>query len=145
MPQRDKWTLIFDARGLRYGMMTTNSSESFNKVFKGIHVVPVSCIMEYLFRKCNKYFVNRWNIAKSFKDKWGRAGRKHLDLSETIASNQVGEAFGPSRLFYNIRLAGGTNSGARSMVVRIIGSTLTKRNALVTFSNSSMCLARMTS
>jgi hypothetical protein len=103
MPQRDKWALAFDARGLRYGVMTTNSLELFNKVFKGIRAVPVSGIMESLFRKCNEYFVNRWNIAKVSKVKWGRAGKKHLDLSETIASNQVGEAFGPSRLVYNIR------------------------------------------
>jgi hypothetical protein len=34
-----------------------------------------------------------------------------LDISETIASNQVGEAFGPSRLVYNIRSTGGTNPG----------------------------------
>ena len=61
--------------------MTTNSSESFNKVFKGIHVVPVSGIVEYSFRKCNEYFVNHWNITKTSKEKWGRVGRKHLDLS----------------------------------------------------------------
>ena len=108
---RDKWALAFDAGGLRYNMMTTDSSKSFNKVFKGIRAVPVSVIVEYSFRKCNEYFVNRWNIAKASKEKWGRAGRKHLDLSETIASNQVGEAFGPSRLVYNIRSAGGTNPG----------------------------------
>ena len=34
-----------------------------------------------------------------------------MDLSEMIASNQVGEAFGPSRLVYNIRSTGGTNPG----------------------------------
>ena len=50
MPQRDKWALAFDAGGLRYNMMTTDSSKSFNKVFKGIHVVPVSGIVEYSFR-----------------------------------------------------------------------------------------------
>jgi hypothetical protein len=111
MPQRDKWALAFDAKGLRYDMMTTNSSESFNKVFKGIRAVPVSGTVEYSFRKCNEYFVNRWNMAKASKEKWGRAGRKYLDLSETIASNQVGEAFGPSRLVYNIRSAGGMNPG----------------------------------
>jgi hypothetical protein len=111
MPQRDKWALAFDAGGLRYGVMTTNSSESLNKVFKGIRAVPVSGIVEYLFRKCNEYFMNRWNIAKMSKDKWGRADRKHLDVAETIASNQLGEAFGPSRLVYNIRSAGGTNPG----------------------------------
>jgi hypothetical protein len=98
MPQRDKWALEFNARGIRYGVMTTSCLELFNKVFKGIRAVPVSGIVEYSFRKCNEYFVNRWNIAKASKEKWGRAGRKHLDLLETIASNQVGEALGPSRL-----------------------------------------------
>jgi hypothetical protein len=68
---------------------------------------------------------------------------KHLDLSETIALNQVGEAFGRSRLVYSIRSAGGTTRGERSMVVGIIGWTLRKRTALVTFHNSSMSLARM--
>jgi len=111
MLQKDKWALVFDAGGLRYDVMTTKSLESFNKVFKGIRAVLVSLIVEYSFRKCNEYFVNRWNIAKASKDKWGRTGRKHLDLSEMIASNQVGEAFGPSRLVYNIRSARGMNPG----------------------------------
>jgi hypothetical protein len=112
MSQRDKWVLAFDDEGLRYSVMTTNSSKSLNKVFKGIRAVPVSGIVEYSFRKCNEYFGNRWNIAKMSKDKWGRVGRKHLDVAETIASNQLGEAFGPSRLVYNIRSAGGTNLGS---------------------------------
>jgi hypothetical protein len=108
MPHRDKWALAFDVGGLRYDMMTTNSSESFNKVFKGIRAVPMLGIVEYSFRKCNEYFVNRWNIGKVSKEKWGPTGRKHLDVAETIASNQVAEAFGPSKLLYNIRSAGGT-------------------------------------
>jgi hypothetical protein len=58
MPQREKWALAFDVRGLRYGVMTTNSLKLFNKVFKGICAFPVSGIVEYLFRKCNEYFVN---------------------------------------------------------------------------------------
>ena len=66
---------------------------------------------EYSFRKCNEYFVNRWNIAKLSKDKWSRDGRKHLDVLEMISSNQLGEGFGPSRLVYNIRSTGGTNPG----------------------------------
>jgi hypothetical protein len=69
MPQREKWALAFDVGGLRYGVMTTNSSESFNKVFKGIRAVPVSGIVEYSFRKCNEYFVNQWNIAKVSNNK----------------------------------------------------------------------------
>ena len=49
MPKREKWVLAFDAGGLRYGMMTNDSSKSFNKVFKGIRVVPVLGIVEYSF------------------------------------------------------------------------------------------------
>ena len=73
MSQKEQWALAFDTGGLRYGVMTTNSSESFNKVFKGIRAVPVSGIVEYSFRKCNEYFVNRWNITNVSKEKWGRA------------------------------------------------------------------------
>jgi hypothetical protein len=111
MAQRDKWPLAFDDGGLRYGVMTTNSSESLNKVFKGIRAVLVLGIVEYSFRKCNEYFVNRWNIANRSREKWGRAGRKYLEVAEMIASNQVGEAFGSSRLVYNVMLVGCTNPG----------------------------------
>jgi hypothetical protein len=58
MPQRDKWALAFNVVGLQYGVMTTNSLESFNKVFKGIRAVLVSGTMECSFRKCNEYFAN---------------------------------------------------------------------------------------
>jgi hypothetical protein len=67
--------------------MTTNSLKSLNKVLKGIRAVPMPGIVEYSFRKCNEYFVNRWNITKVSKEKWGHAGGKHLDLAEAIAPN----------------------------------------------------------
>jgi hypothetical protein len=69
MPQREKWALAFDARVLRYSVITTNSLESFNNVFKGIRAVLVLGIIEYSFRKCNEYFVNCWNTAKVSKEK----------------------------------------------------------------------------
>ena len=47
MPQRDKWALAFDVRGLRYSVMTTHSSKLFNMVFKGIRAVLVSHIVKY--------------------------------------------------------------------------------------------------
>jgi hypothetical protein len=111
MSQREKWALIFDTGGLRYGIMTTNSSESLNKVFKGIRAVLVSGIVEYSFRKCNEYLVNRWNIANRSKEKWDQAGRKYLEIAEMISSNQVGDSYGPSRLVYNIYSAGVTTLG----------------------------------
>jgi transposase-like protein len=71
MPHRDKWALAFDARGLRYGVMTTNSSESFNKVFKGIRAVPVLGIVEYSFRKCNEYFYESMEHSKRVQRQMG--------------------------------------------------------------------------
>jgi hypothetical protein len=78
--------------------MTTNSSESFNKVFKGTRAVPVSGIVEYSFRKCNEYFVNRWTKANRSKETWVKVGRKHLEIAEMISNNQVGDSYGPPRL-----------------------------------------------
>jgi hypothetical protein len=36
MKQKEKWALAYDEGGFRYGIMTTNSSESFNRVFTGV-------------------------------------------------------------------------------------------------------------
>jgi hypothetical protein len=41
-PEKSKWALAFDEGGSRYGIMTTNISEVFNFVLKGIRALPVS-------------------------------------------------------------------------------------------------------
>jgi hypothetical protein len=58
-----KWALAFDEGGSRYGIMTTNISDVFNFVLKGIHSLSVSGIVDYTFHKCNKYFMNMWEKA----------------------------------------------------------------------------------
>jgi hypothetical protein len=63
-PEKSKWALAFDKGTSRYGIMTTNISEVFNFVLKGIRILPVSGIVDYTFHKCNKYFVNRWEKAR---------------------------------------------------------------------------------
>ena len=62
--QGDKWALAYDEGGFRYGIMTTNSSEFFNRVFTGVPSLPMFGIVEFLFQKCNKYFVKRWELAQ---------------------------------------------------------------------------------
>ena len=59
MEHKAQWALAYDKRCFRYGIMTTNSSESFNRVFIGVRSLPVSRIVEFSFHKCNKYFVKR--------------------------------------------------------------------------------------
>jgi transposase-like protein len=50
-PEKFKWALTFDEGGSRYGIMTTNISEVFNFVLKGICASPVSEIVDYTFHK----------------------------------------------------------------------------------------------
>ena len=64
MEQKAQWALAYDEGGFRYGIMTTNSSESFNSVFTGVRSLPVSGIVEFSFHKCNEYFVKRWELAQ---------------------------------------------------------------------------------
>jgi hypothetical protein len=63
-PEKSKWALTFDEGGSRYGIMTTNISEVFNFVLKGIRALPVSRIVDYTNHKCNEYFINWWNKAR---------------------------------------------------------------------------------
>jgi hypothetical protein len=63
MEQKEKWALAYDEGGFRYDIMTTNSSESFNRVFTGVRSLPVFMIVELSFMKCNEYFVKRWELA----------------------------------------------------------------------------------
>ena len=48
----------------RYGIMTTNSLESFNRIFTRVRSLPMSRIVEFSFHKCNEYFVKRWELAQ---------------------------------------------------------------------------------
>jgi hypothetical protein len=115
MSEKDKWALAYDEGGYRYGIMTTNSSESFNRVFKGVRALPVSGIVEYSFHKCNEYFVKRWGKAQRRlardDDVFGKAAKEFLDEAELWSKMQIGEAYGPNRQIYNVRGRGGTNLG----------------------------------
>jgi ribosome-associated toxin RatA of RatAB toxin-antitoxin module len=64
LSEKSKWALTFDEGDSRYGIMTTNISEVFNFVLKGIHSLSVSGIVDCTFHKCNKYFINRWEKAR---------------------------------------------------------------------------------
>jgi hypothetical protein len=81
LPEKSKWDLAFDEGSSRYRIMTMNISEVFNFILKGIHSLLVSGIMDYIFHKCNEYFLNRWEKARQSMGKgesWGVPERKHL-------------------------------------------------------------------
>lgn len=56
-----RYEKILQARdgGFRWGIMTTNGSESLNAVFKQSRQLPVAAIVEDTFYKLNAWFVAR--------------------------------------------------------------------------------------
>jgi hypothetical protein len=54
--------------------MTTNMSEVFNFILKGIHSLPISGIVDYTFHKYNEYFVSRWEKARQSLEKGNVGG-----------------------------------------------------------------------
>jgi hypothetical protein len=127
LPEKSKWTFAFDEGGSRYGIMTTNISEVFNFVLKGIHSLPISGIMDYTFHKCNEYFVSRWEKVRQSLAKgehWGEPGRKYLLEQTEISNNEVAVLFDPAKLVYEVKSSsqtsvGGEVSGGRIFRVEI--------------------------
>jgi hypothetical protein len=112
--EKSKWTLTFDEVGSRYGIMTTNISEVFNFVLKGICSLLVSSIVDYTFHKCNDYFMNRWEKARQSlanEKCWGKPDRKHLLEQAEISNNEVVVLFDPTKLMYEVKSSRQTNIG----------------------------------
>ncbi len=55
--------------GYRFGIMTTNGSESLNNVFRTSRRLPVCAIVEDTFYTCNRWFVQRRQRAMELQDK----------------------------------------------------------------------------
>jgi hypothetical protein len=104
--EKSKWALAFDEGGSQYRIMTTNISEVFNFVLKGIRALPVSGIVDYTFHKCNVYFINRWEKAQQSMAKgelWGEPARKHLLKQCEISTNEVAMLFDLAKLVYEVK------------------------------------------
>jgi hypothetical protein len=113
LPEKSKWALAFDDGGSRYGIMTTNISEVFNFILKGICSLLVSGIVDYTFHKCNEYFINRWEKAHQSLAKGehcGEPGRKHLLEHGEISNNEVVMLFDPVKLVYEVKSSSRTNA-----------------------------------
>ena len=114
MESKAQWALAYDKGGFRYGIMTTNSSESFNRVFTGVRSLPVFEIVEFSFHKCNEYFVKRRELAQrniAEQGHFGKAGAEHLKEAEELAKQHTAEPYGPRRHIFSVWSKGGTSLG----------------------------------
>ncbi|XP_027368858.1 uncharacterized protein LOC113874844 [Abrus precatorius] len=62
---KEKWALCYDGEGRRYGHMTTNLSESVNKVLKGARNLPINALVKATYGRLVEYFVKRGEEAIS--------------------------------------------------------------------------------
>src|SRR5438105_15327028 len=61
MRQKEKWSLLYDTDGSRYGIMMTNQAESYNMVMRGVRCLSLVGIVEFIRYGCAKYFRDRYN------------------------------------------------------------------------------------
>jgi hypothetical protein len=60
----ERWSLLHDAHGARFGCMTTNLAESYNFVLRGNRALPLTAIVEGIFYGTLKYFKERCEEAQ---------------------------------------------------------------------------------
>jgi hypothetical protein len=60
---KEKWSLLFDKRGVRHGIMTINFAEVYNAVLRGDRAQPLVGIIEFFLYRTMKYFLDRDNAA----------------------------------------------------------------------------------
>ncbi|KAK1694130.1 hypothetical protein QYE76_010827 [Lolium multiflorum] len=60
----ERWSLLHDTHGARYGVMTTNLAESYNFVLRGNRALPLTAIVEGIFMGTVKYYRERREKAR---------------------------------------------------------------------------------
>ncbi|WVZ78258.1 hypothetical protein U9M48_025999 [Paspalum notatum var. saurae] len=57
---KEKWALLYDTNGRRYGIMTTNHAECYNMVMRSSRGLPLVGVVEFILYGCAKYFRERY-------------------------------------------------------------------------------------
>ncbi|XP_050211690.1 uncharacterized protein LOC126661854 [Mercurialis annua] len=57
---KEKWTRVYDKKGQRHNVMTTNYAESVNATLKNIRGLPITSMLEAIFARMVKMFDTRW-------------------------------------------------------------------------------------
>jgi hypothetical protein len=80
-PDLSKWALSHDS-GARYGIMTTNMSEVYNGVLKGVRALPITALITETWNRTLSYFANRVQVANArdaLNKPWSEKMQRHLD------------------------------------------------------------------
>ncbi|XP_031096929.1 uncharacterized protein LOC116001182 [Ipomoea triloba] len=102
----EKWALSHDG-GHRYGIMTTNSSESFNNSLKGCRMLLVTALARLTFHKIRVMFADRRTAGQRMREAglcWPKKVFDELAQREQQASNATIERYNDSTGLYGVAL-----------------------------------------
>jgi hypothetical protein len=106
-PEKSKKVFQCMDGGHRWGIMTSNGSESLNNVFKYSRRLPVMAIVEETFNKCLEWFVDRrrssLDLANSGK-MWSRRVEKLLVKRGAKAGSMHVISYGDERGEYEVKV-----------------------------------------
>lgn len=103
------WALSYDG-GHRYGIMTTNSSESFNNSLKGCRMLPVTAIVRHTFHKLCIMFADRRTSAQRMEAagmRWPTNICNELKKREQLSNNASIQRFNDATGLYAVALQSG--------------------------------------
>src|SRR6266542_4619885 len=75
---KEKWSLLYDTDGSRYGIMMTNIAKSYNMVIRGVRYLPLVGIVEFIMYGCAKYFRDRYNAVSPYLNNPGMLFRYRI-------------------------------------------------------------------
>jgi hypothetical protein len=52
--EKEKWALAYDKGGKHCGYMTSNMTDVFNSILRGVRSLPVTAIASFTIYKCNE-------------------------------------------------------------------------------------------
>src|SRR6185436_613664 len=113
---KEKWSLLYDIDGRRYGIETTNHAECYNMVMRCVRGFPLVGIVEFIMYGCIRYFRERYasaapllndpgvHFCRRVNETW-RKKLKRLDFTQSYRWAQRSKdlryhaEIGPARVF----------------------------------------------
>lgn len=100
-----QWSAAFDG-GKRYGIMTTNVSESVNGALKEVRQLPITALVAATFKRCVEYFAARRTAYAKERDtgnKFPETVRKLLESRDAAATAHRVLAFNHETFLFSVR------------------------------------------
>jgi hypothetical protein len=91
---KERWCLLHDTRGVRFGIKTTNFAEVYNAVLRGARCYPLVGITEFFLYHTMKYFyecANKPHTARADTQKLYSTTTEYLDTKQKKALSHRAE------------------------------------------------------